>query len=217
MPKTLEEMEKLFNETQEKVDLMRKDFDIKIEAAGREVQQYKTLAQDSQSELKRKESEFAEREKKRSEAAAKARETEIREFAEGKVKAGIILPAIKGKVEALMMSLTADKAVAEFTEADGKKISHTQISLFKEIVSAMKPVIQLGKEVSFAGSTEPERIEGGQEQNQFVEVIKGGSKQKLPMADMDLHLKAMEYQEKNKGKSYEEALIAISPKHGAVV
>ena len=215
MPKTIEELEKLFEKTQSDVDLMRKDFQIKLDQANSDAKQYQELAKSAQEALKKFQEDSKKAEEKRVADLAKAKESEIHEFVESKVKMGIIVPAIKEKIMTFMKTLGSEAVVAEFAEADGKKISHNQISLFKEIISQMKPAVQVGKEVSFAGYNGTESPEGGSEkETQFMEVRKDGQTVKLPVADLDLHEKTLEYVENQKkagvAVSYGDALIAVS-------
>lgn len=213
MAKTVEELEKMYTE----LDQRQKDTDLKLESAERDAKHYKQLAQTREQELQKFKEQVEQSEKDRKEALSKARDAEVSEFVESKTKAGIIIPAAKEKISKFMRSLDAEKTVVEFSEGDGSKKSHSQLSLFKEIISSMKPVIELGTERSFSdttGADTPDGVEG--DEPQFQEVRTEGVIKKLPLSDVDLHLKALEYQENQRkiGKSveYSDALLHVSPK-----
>lgn len=216
MPKSPEELEKMFSELEERQAKSEKEHKQQLEMAQRDVKQFKEIADKNAEELRKFKLEAEEREKKITEAAAKARETEIAEFVESQVKAGRVLPAFKEKLTAFMKSLTSESTVLEFTEKDGSKRSHTQVSLFKELLTKiLKPVMPVdGQEFSVAGESEEEEIDGTQQPVQkFAEIIVGGEKKKLPVEGADEAARAYEYQaaQKKLGRevSYEDALIFV--------
>ena len=179
----------------------------------------KTLA-----ELESQFAEFSEKQEKEksdkaaAEAREKAAEKEVSEFVESQVKAGRVLPAIKDKFISFMKSLTSNGAVLEFTEKNGAKVSHSQLSLFKEIIAKLKPVVPVSQEYTQSSGREEELPEGTEDAGveQFMEVRSKGRIENLPVEGADLAAKAFQFQEEQaklgRKIDYAEALIAVSPK-----
>ncbi len=220
MAKSPEELEKMFGELAEKQEKSEKEFQLKLDSAEKNAKQYKEIAEKTEEQLRtfKQESEKAAKEQK--EALAKKAESEISEFVESQVKAGRILPAFKEKFTAFMKSLTSEQTVLEFTEKNGSKLSHTQISLFKELITKMKPVVPVESELSIYENSEQEQPEGTEEKVEtFAEVLDKGQMKRLPIAGQDLAAKASQFVEAQAklGRviSYGEALIAVSPKKSA--
>lgn len=223
MPKTVEELEKMFSETQNQVSLMKKDFELKLESAEKAVNEYKEIAAKREDELRkfREESEKTERERKI--ALAQAREREVASYADQLVKEGKIVFAQKGKLISFLNFLDSEKEVAVFTdEKDGSKRSHTQLSLFKEFFATIKavhptnrqefskgekPMVVLptdGKNAdenatAFTEDMLPSNIRNFKEEEgqHFVEVKDKGEKVKVyPALGVDFAAKIYEYQQK---------------------
>lgn len=220
MPKTPEELEKMFHDLQDAQSKTEKAFKLQLESAEKTAKEYKELAEKSQEQLRTFQLESEKREKELKEAQARAHETSIQEFVEQHVKAGRIIPALKEKLITFMKSLTSDSAVMTFTEKDGSTRSHNQVSLFKEILGAIKPVVPMN-ELSVSGPFAVEAPEAGdQPVEHFAEVITNGERKKLPVSDMDIATKAFEYQDKmakaGQPVTYEAALIAVSPRKSQI-
>lgn len=214
MAKTPEELEKMFTDLQDQQAKSEKEFNQKLEMAQRDTKQYKELAEKNAEALRNFQQDSEKRDKEQKEAIAKARLTEDSEFVESQIKAGRIIPAMKEKVITFMKSLTSETAVMEFKEKDGSTRSHTQISLFKEMLLKMKPVMPVGSEFSVADVAEIEEIDGTQKPVEvFTEVFDKGERKKLPVEGADLAAKAFEYQAhmQKLGKviEYADALIAV--------
>ena len=220
MAKTVEELEKMFTETQSKVDLMKKDFELKLESANRDVKQFEELAKSREEELRKFKEQVTKAEKDKAEAVARSREADVKEYVESLVKAEMITPAQKDQVSEFMKSLDFEKEIASFSEKDGSKKSHNQTSLFKEIVSKIsggKKKVKLQDEIAISSASETEEIDGtSHEGKNFMKVRSEGVVRNIPVADEVYHIKALEYIEDQRkiGKmvSYGDAMIAVYPK-----
>lgn len=216
-PTEIELLQSQFKELTSSVSTMKKDFELKLETAQKDAKEYKDLAYKREDELRKykEESEKAAREKEAALAVAQA--TDIAQFVESKVKAGIIAPARKEAVTAFMKSLTSDTNVIEFSEKDGSKRSHSQLSLFKDLISSMKPVVPMNHEFTVQPGIVEEVEENGESIEKFMEVIEEGVKKKFPIKEEDLHNKAVDYQEQQRklgfNVEYYDALIKVSPKN----
>lgn len=219
MPKTIEELEKLFTETQTQVSVMKKDFELKLDSANKTAKEYQELATAREEDLRKYKQEKEATELKHKQDLAKSRETEISEFVEAQCKAGKIIPAFKERLTAFMKSLTSESEVMKFTEADGSTRTHTQISLFKELLSKiLKPVMPLEEELStheqFSETTE--EGEDASKKTHFTEINVGGEKKRVQVDEVDIAAKAYKFQDEQKklGRdvTYEDALIAVYPK-----
>jgi hypothetical protein len=214
MAKSPEELEKMFSEQQNQITSMKKDFELKLESANKNAKEWEEQARTREEDLRKFQEESKKREAEQKEAAAKSSAAEISSFVEAQVKAGRIIPALKEKFVAFMKSLTSEGAVLEFTEANGAKLSHSQISLFKEIISKLKPVVPVAQEYSISGKqTEelPGEAEEPQEQ-QFMQIRHEGVQKSVPVDDADLASKCYKYMEDNKC-DYGTALIALSSRN----
>lgn len=219
MPKTPEELEKMFSDLSERQSKAEKDFELQLKSANQNAKEYKELAEKNAEELRKFQVEAEKRDKEHKANLAKSRETEISEFVESNVKAGRIIPALKEKVVAFMKSLTSDGEVLSFEEKDGSKRTHTQISLFKEIISKLKTIVPVASEYTRhdVTSVETPDVETGETKSEhFMEVIHNGSKKQLPVQDFDLAEKAEQYivDQRKQGREvgYEAALLAVSPR-----
>ena len=210
---TLQELEKSFGELQSSISVLKKDFDLKLDAANKNAESWKAAAEQKQAELVKYQEDVKKANEDRDKALSEARVSEIKSFVEASVKEGKISPAAKDIVEKLMQSMTGDANIATFEQKDGKKVQHTQLSLFKEFIATMakSPIF---RQMSRSGEVQKSATPAGSEEQQFTEVISGGQKKILPADGQDLHLKAIELQEESRkiGKtlSYEDALIQAS-------
>lgn len=220
--KTPEELEKMFTDLSDKQAKSEKEFQQKIEMAQRDTQQYKALADKNAEELRAFKQEADKREKEQKDALAKRTETEISEFVESQVKAGKFIPAIKEKMITLMKSLTSESEIMKFQEKDGSTRSHTQLSLFKELILKMKPVIPVGDELSIQSEISGETPDGengdalAEPAKHFVEIHVGGEKKRVEVDEVEIAAKAFKFQEERAKAgspvSYEDALIAVYPR-----
>lgn len=223
MPKSPEELEKMFQNLSDKQANSEKEFKQQLEMAQRDTKQFKDLADKNAEELRIFKQDADKRDKEHKEALAKKAEAEVSEFVEAQVKAGRIIPALKEKLVTFMKSLTSETEIMKFTEKNGAVLSHTQISLFKELITSMKPVVPVESEFSIAseeGSEIPDGTEDAPVQ-QFTEILTGGEKKRVPVDGVELAAKAFKYQEEHFKKTgrqigYDEALIALSPKKSKV-
>lgn len=226
MAKTPEELEKMFTEMSEKQAKSEKEFQQQIDVARRDAKQYKEMADKTADELRVFKQDAEKREKELKEISLKSRESEISEFVESQVKAGRILPALKDKMVTFMKSLTSETEIMKFSEKDGSVRSHTQISLFKELILKQKTVMPLDQEYSVQEeevieTPDSETGDAPAGQRHFMEVTMGGEKMRVEVDGVDLAAKAYEYQEsmRKSGKliDYGEALIAVSPKRKSLI
>ena len=219
MPKSPEELEKMFTDLQTQQEKTEKEFKLQLQVAERNTQQYKELAEKNAEELRTFKQDAEKREKEQKAALEKKFASEISEFIESQVKAGKILPALKEKVTTFMKSLTSEGEVLKFQEKDGSTRSHTQLSLFKELILKMKPLIPVDSEFSVQEAPvaeTPDNEEGlapAATQKHFTEITIGGEKKRVEVDGVEEASKAYEYIELQakvgKTVSYEEALIHV--------
>ncbi len=211
---TIDLQKKTF-ETQ--ITTMKSDFELKLESAQREVESWKANAQKREEEIK-KFQEQAEKSKKEAEAAiAKSREQEIKGFAESLKREGRITPAQEEIVIKLMESMTSDANIHSFKEKDGSTRQHTQLSLFKLLISSLKKSVSYSEEsygVPPAASV-PDANADEELPTQRV-FSKQGGWQNLQVQGLNVADAAEKYMEEQRGKgkfvTYEQALIAVSPR-----
>lgn len=195
----------------------RKDFDQKLKSAELDAKQYKEQAEKTAEELRKFKADADQRDTDAKKALAAEREKSIIEFAAGLKKAGKITPAQEGYVISFMKSLTSEADIITFNDKAGRKISHNQLSYFKELISAFS-----GKRVDFSETKSNEKAEietPGDNENvddHFMEVRQEGVVKNLPVADVDLSVKAFEYIEEQ-GKlgrvvAYGNALVHVQKK-----
>lgn len=196
----------------------RKDFEQKLKTAESNAKDYKEQAEKNAEELRQFKAESDKRETEAKKALAAEREKSIIEFAASLKKAGKITPAQEGYVISFMKSLTSEADIITFNDKAGRKISHNQLSFFKELISGFG-----GKRVDFSEmKNSGEKIESdtpedeGQDEEHFMDVRQEGVVKHLPVSDFDLAAKALEYQEEKKKLnqivSYGDALIAVQKK-----
>lgn len=210
---TVEELEKQLKSFQSDFESTKKDFTIKLESAKKDAEEWKSVATKKEEELKtfKEKAEAAEKEKEK--AYAESRANEDKHFLESLVKEGKITPAMQVTAQKLMESMTSETTVATFDSKDGKKIQHTQRSLFKEFLRSFQKSNAysiLSRAESFSADTP----EGGDDTVEFAEIHKDGQIVKAQLDDVDLDKQAKGYQEEmrkvGKDVSYADALIYIS-------
>jgi hypothetical protein len=116
-------------------------------------------------------------------------------FAEGLVKAGKLLPAVKGQIVALMDNLAAQEVSVEFGEGDAKK-SSTALELYKAQLEASPVIVnfnEVGKDGAGSSTVEFSAPSG------FT----------VDADRLELHQKTLDYQKQHK-TTYEAALTAVS-------
>lgn len=222
MPKSPEELEKMFSELSTRQSSFEKESNQKIEMAERNAKEYKDLADKNAEELRKFKQDAEAREKESKVALEKKFESEISEFIEAQVKAGRFIPALKERIKTFMKSLTSEGEVLKFTEANGAVLSHTQLSLFKELILKLKPIMSVETEYSVAevaSAAAPDDAGGdapAAPQKHFAEITVGGEKKRIEVDEVDIAAKAFQFQEAQaklgRSVSYEDALIAVYPK-----
>ena len=211
---TVEEVMKKFDDLTVKVDAMKKDYDLKLDSANKEAQSWKKVAEQKQDEIasfkESTEKEIKDREKQ----FAEMRAAENLKFAEELVAKDVLTPALKDTAVRLMSAMTSEKESISYQEKDGKKVSHTMLSLFKEFISALPKGNRL-KAITNRTAPKveiPSEAKTGTEDLRYMEVHRGGKKEMLPVEGDDLHSRALEFQQEQKkiGRvvSYGDALIA---------
>jgi len=211
----IKELEKKFTELSDNQEKIQKDFTLKLESAQRDAKQFKELAEKREEENRQLKDRAESAEKEKAKAFSESKKAEVKSFVEAQVKAGKIIPAHKEAVVSFMESLTSEGEVASFTDKNGSKVSHSQLSLFKDIISKMKQVVPVNSEFSVHEVVDGEES-GDTTEEKFMEVRSEGTIQKLPLQDEALALKAFEYQAEQlklgRTIDYGEALIAVAPK-----
>lgn len=217
----IKELEKKFSDLSATVDVMRKDYDLKLDTAQKETASWKENAQKREDEIRilREKTEKAEKDAK--EASQKARASEIKAFASELKKNGKITPAQEEMIIKLMESMTSDAAIMTYKEKDGSDRTHNQLSLFKAILQGIKTQVVYG-EMTHAGAYSPSAPDSDQETEQFQEVItKGGGRTMLPKSEQALADAAEKYMEDQRVRgivvSYGDALLAVCPKNKRTV
>lgn len=218
---TLEELQKQFTafqaQTESKLELQKKDFELKLDAAKKDAEQYKQIAETNAATAKAFEEKAKAAEAEKAKAFAEAKKAEVKGYFESCVKAGSLTPAMRDIAVNLSESMTSETVVAKFEQKDGSSVSHTQFSLFKLFVSMIGKAKGFSiRETTPAADTKKVLPVNGDEagHESFTEVIHGGVKKTLPTQDVDLAARAFQYQE-DQAKlgskvSYETALIHVS-------
>ena len=201
---------------QSKIDVATKDFELKLESAHKDATEWKTVAEQREEENRQFQEKLEDDKKASEKKFAESRKAEILQFVESSINDGRIIPAQKNNVIKLMESMTSDATVIEFSEKDGSKKSHTQLSLFRAFVSGMKTAVSYGEHLPMGDRPAPLTPDSGDGVQEFVDIRSEGQTIRLPVEGADLAVKAFEYQ-KEQAKagqtvSYEEALIALSPR-----
>ncbi len=213
---TVQELEAQLKTFQNDFDKTKKEFQLQLDSAKKDADNWKSVAQSKEDEVKKFQAEAEKAQKEKKEAEGKAREQENVAFIEAKIREGKILPAQKDGVIALMKSLTSEGEIIKFSQADGSTKSHSQVSLFKELLNSLSKRMTYGPQtpVGSQPASPMPRGTGEGETTSFREVIYGGKKQALPEEGADLAAKAFEYQNEyekkwNRKVSYEDALVAV--------
>lgn len=224
---TLEELQKQMQDLQknftEKLELQSKSFQVQIDAAKKDGEQWKTVAQAAEEKAR----EFAEQAKKaeleKAKAFAEAKKAELAAFFAQVKKEGKITPAMEEIALKLAESMTSETVVATFEKSDGSKTTHTQLSLFKAFISALGKTRVFTEQTPGAGARSagtPRAVAGANAGEEgFAKVIFGGTLKELPLADGDLHARAVQFQDEARAAgrtmSYEAALIEASKEEKA--
>lgn len=207
------ELEAKLKEFSAQVEILKKDFQIKIDAAEKDARQWRDVAQKKEEEAKKFQEQTEKDAEARKKADAEVRKTEHKAFVDKAKADGKIVPAQDESVLKLMESLSAEGEVAKFQAKDGSWRSHSQLSLFKEVIQNSGKRVDYGYRTTAIGRFEPatpDKGGGGQQ----IEVFHQGAKVMLPLDGADLAAKAFEYQaefRKRTGKEidYDDALIAV--------
>lgn len=216
---TVQELEQQLKKFQDDFDTTRKEFQLKLDNAEKDASKWKKISEDKESETRKFQEEAEKAKKERELALAEARKREVKDFFDRMKKEERITPAQEEMAARLAESMTSETEIATFGEKDGKKVSHTQLSLFKELVASM-PKRPRTATLTPGGSFSPPTPEGtGEGGTDYQEVWYGGQKVLAQVDDMDLHVKALEYQEAQRAKnvtvSYEDALIEAGRRQAA--
>lgn len=209
---TIEELTKKFESMQTEVSVMKKDYELKLDSAQKDAESWKKTAEAKQAEAKKFQEEAEKAKKEKEKAYSEARAKDVQVFLETAKSEGKITPAMQEIAVKLAESMTSEDEIATFGEKDGKKISHTQLSLFKEFVSSL-PKIDKTKSLTHGQMIRKETPKSGtgQEEVQTMEAFVNGVKQTVILDDTALHFKAIELQEEYSKKGqrldYAEALI----------
>ena len=223
---TEQEAAQKLKDFQSQIDTMKKDFELKLDSVTKSAESWKSVAEQKQEEIKT----LAEKNKKIQEDSDKAtkemREKENKQFAEALVETGRITPAQRDMVFKLMESMTSDVEIAKWGKnKDGSFTSHTQLSLFKEIVNSLavkksgssRSTSELTKMADDTNSRLTPDNASSANGGETVSVhIYGEGRRDVPLDEADLAAKAFEYQaEQRKIGSiidYATALLAVAPR-----
>ena len=189
-----EELQKLINEEERKMDLEEKIKQLESENKALS-EQIKQLEEEKKSLTEARESA-----EKKVEALEEAkRDAEIKAFIEKAKEEGKIVPANEKQIEALMR-LAVDEKKVKFT-VDGKEVEKTQREILEDFVSGL-PKLADFKEYSQAAG----------EQKKFKEVEGEGTE-----ASKKLDVLVREYQDAHKDVDYKTALTEVSKEHPELV
>lgn len=207
---TIEELQKQFETLTGSVDVMKKEFTVKIDAANKNAEEWKKVAESSAAEVKKLQEEAKKAEEGRVKALSEARKAEVKAFIEAAKKDGRITPAQEELIVKLAESLTSENVVATFEDKDGKKIQHTQISLFKEILGALPKAGRM-RQLTPSGTGAPAAPGEGEGAAETATMFVDGKRQTVILDDtaLDAETKKViaEYRERKENISYGEAMI----------
>lgn len=210
----VKEMEKKFSELSASVDVMRKDFELKLGTAQNEVDSWKQNAQKREDEIKQYKEQAEKAKKDADEALGKAKEQEIKTFAEGLKREGKITPAQEEMAVELMKSMISKDTVMTFREKDGSEERHTQFSLFRKLLSGLQKRSIYGEQTRVSQFTKSVPDESSEDESQIVKILSKGGEIELPIQDADLDRMAEQHMEEQRAKnvsvSYADALIHVS-------
>ena len=209
---TIEELTKQFEALNTSVSTMKKDFQLQLDSAKKDADSWKSVASQKEEELKQFKEKAELALKERDKAFAESRKQENLSFLESLKKSGKISPAMEDTAAKLMESMTSDVTIHTFEAKDGKKVNHTQLSLFKELLGSLTaaPIFrQMSKTAQIQKET-PGSNNG--EEKTFTTVKTKAGEVTYEVDGQDLHSAAIQYQEDQRkiGRtvSYAEALIA---------
>lgn len=191
---TVDELMKKFETMETSVANMKKDFELKIESANKDAASYKAIALQKEEDLKKFKADAEKAIEEKNKAFAEARKAENASFLESLKKSGKISPAMQETAAKLMESMNTESIVHTFEAKDGKKVNHTQLSLFKELLSSLgaSPIFRNMTQV-----TAPERTAPGAtiaEEKVFTTVKTKAGEQTYEVDGQDLHTAAIQYQ-----------------------
>lgn len=207
-------------EFRSEIDSTKKDFELKIQSADKNAKEYKELAEKREEELRQFKEQFEKDKVEKDKLFKEARENDVKEFVHSLKKNERILPAHEPMVIKLMESMTSESMIMSFKEKDGSERKHSQLSLFKLLLSSLVK----GSNFKQFTPTSPQHAETpdnnasteGLEAETFMDVLTEGTVKRMKVDEADLAAKAYEYQAEQTKRgitvSYEDALIALSPK-----
>lgn len=212
---TIAELAQQLKTFQSDLDQTKKDFELKLNAAKTEAESWKKVAETKEAESKTFKEKAEAAEKEKTKAFAENRKNEDKTFLEGLKKEGRITPAMQEVAEKLMESMTSEDVIATFDMKDGKKVQHTQRSLFMDFVKSFRKS-NAYTILSRSPEYTPETPDGTQGEVTIAEIHKDGQKVMARLDDVDLDRQAKAYQEEMRkigvAVEYSEALITISKK-----
>lgn len=153
-----------------------------------------------EADLQQKEASFAEREKKLRDGERQDRHREHVSFAEGLVKEGKLLPAMQGTAVALLdfaAGLEDGQQVVEFGEGAAKKSLPAAV-LFKDFLTGQPKVIEFGE------------VAGGEVVGGAIVDFAAAPGCVVEAEGLELHRKAVAYQDNHPGVEYLAAVRAVS-------
>jgi hypothetical protein len=152
--------------------------------------------------------------------AGKMRHKEAKTFADKMKSEGKLLPRDEKLFVQFMLTLHEDTTL-KFSQEDGSEKTLTQVDMFREIISGMKPQIDLDSEAEDNDEREPDVPKPGEDDKtdaklalpnfgehtaRFARIIK---EQGLQVYGANLEAKAKKLQAENEGWSYEQALSMV--------
>lgn len=192
---TIEELTKQFETLNSSVSLMKKDFDLKLESAKKDAESWKTIATQKEEDIKKFKAEADKAIEDKNKAFAESRKQETASFLENLKKAGKISPAMQETATKLMETMNTETVVHTFEAKDGKKVSHTQFSLFKELLSSLSTT-PIFRSMTQSGSQTKETPAGGDASEKSFTVVKTkAGDQTYEVDGQELHAAALQYQE----------------------
>lgn len=212
MPMTDTEIQAKFKSFEDQVTQVKKDFEVKLEAANTNAKQWEETAKKNAESLKQFEAKAKEAEDARVKLMAENRKTEIKAFVAQAKKDGRIIPAHEEIVTKLLESMTSDAVVHTFAAKDGAQTSHTQYSLMKQLIMSLAPHKAFVSMTPAGGSVRitPE----AQEETHMTEIHRGGQKVTAIVDEYETDQEAKNFiaEQAQLGRkvSYEEALIEVS-------
>lgn len=193
---TVEELEKQMKSFKDDFEKTKKDFELKMESARKDAEQWKTIAADKDKELKEFKEKQTAREQEFQASQSAARLAENKSFLDALKKAGKITPAAEVLATKLMESMTQETVVHSYDEG-GKKVTHTQLSLFKEM---LKTFSKSSVFTSMTHGSQPTREtpEHEEKEENFTQVIKDGVLKTFKVDGAALDERAKSYQEEKR-------------------